>query len=266
MTGNNYNKQSGQILLIMIMLVGVLLTVVLSVTFTSRTETQLTKLEEENQKALAAAEAGIEAALKQGISGTVAIESLGLGGGFTGTATISQTTGSAFVTPLLQKDQEYTVYLSVPSGPPENPDFSSLSSQYNNSMLTLCSTSDSFALEVTFIKVGGGLARYAINPRGSEMIVGGTASNDNGSCPQGETFPYKHQLSQAQVGANNLLLVIRIVGQGSGVKVGVQGGVNLPLQGKTIVSEASSPTGVKKRVQLFQSYPQIPSDFFVTSF
>ena len=68
-------NQKGQILLITIMLVATVLTVVLAVTFKSTSETQITKLEEQSQKALTAAEAGIEAALQQE-SGSVSIGSL----------------------------------------------------------------------------------------------------------------------------------------------------------------------------------------------
>src|SRR3989344_5924041 len=107
------NKQQGQILLISIMLVATLLTVVLAVTFKSTTETQLTKLEEESQKALSAAEAGVEAALQQG-SGSVTIGtgSLSSLSGFSGEATVGSITDTNFVSPLLQKDQQYTFYLS----------------------------------------------------------------------------------------------------------------------------------------------------------
>ena len=46
------NNQSGQILLIVIMLLAVTLTVTLAVSFRSTTDTQLTKLEEESQNLL----------------------------------------------------------------------------------------------------------------------------------------------------------------------------------------------------------------------
>ena len=57
-------SQKGQILLITVMLLATVMTIVLSVSFKSVTDTQVTKLEEESQKALAAAESAIEVALK----------------------------------------------------------------------------------------------------------------------------------------------------------------------------------------------------------
>ena len=106
-------NQKGQILLITIMLVATVLTVVLAVTFKSTSETQITKLEEQSQKALTAAEAGIEAALQQE-SGSVSIGSLPgfSGSGFSGQASVESITDSKFVSPLLLRDQQYTFYLA----------------------------------------------------------------------------------------------------------------------------------------------------------
>jgi hypothetical protein len=40
----------------------------------------------------------------------------------------------------------------------------------------------------------------------------------------------------------------------------------VPFAGRVITSEAKTSTGVTKKIELFQSNPQIPSDFFVTAF
>ena len=260
-------NQRGQILLIMVLLLATATTVVLSLSFKSTTETQITKLEEESKKALAAAEAGIEAALKQG-----AIANIGSLPGmsdFTGSARIETTSTNYFITPLLQKDEQYTFYLSSP-GPnaPRQTDFNNLISQYNNTALTICSTSNSVALELTLIKATSPptTRRFSINPPTTTIIQNANSANQLGTCPSGENFSYKHQLSATDIGTNNLLLIVRII-NGTG-KVGFTAPptINLPLQGKTIFSEAKSKTGVTKKVLLFQSYPQIPADFFVTSF
>ena len=52
--GNKNEK--GQVLLITIMLLAAAVTVVMTIAFNSTTETQITKLEEDSQKALSAAE------------------------------------------------------------------------------------------------------------------------------------------------------------------------------------------------------------------
>ena len=57
------------------MLFAAAVTVVMTIAFNSTTETQITKLEEDSQKAMAAAEAALEAAIQQK-SGTVALNTL----------------------------------------------------------------------------------------------------------------------------------------------------------------------------------------------
>jgi hypothetical protein len=267
MIGNSYNnitQKKGQVLLITVMLLSTVLTIFTAIAFRSTTETQITKIEEESQKALAAAEAAIEVALKQG-NVSIANDLPNFQNfNITGQATVDIIQSNEFVTPLLQKDEQYTLYLSNPGGTVDNPNFSVLNTYYNNQALTICSTSPTVALEITLIKSNNSVTRFAINPPGSTIIENGQTANNNGVCPNTESFSYKHQLSSSDIGSNNLLLIVRAI-NGS-VKIGFRGSSNLPLQGKTITSTATSSIGVTKKVVLFQSYPQIPSDFFVTSF
>ncbi len=243
-------KKRGQVLLITVMLLATALTVILSVSFKSTTDTQLTKLEEESQKALAAAEAGIEAALKQG---TIAnIGSLPGLGDFTGSASIETTTTNSFITPLLLKDEQYTFYLANYTSPNNF-------SNYWSGNLTICF--GNVALEITLIKSDNTLTRYAVNPSNSSIINNGvSASSGSNNCPESS---FSNNYSLASI-SNTKLMIARVIG--GQTKIGIKGSSVLPLQGKTIVSEAKSKTGVTKKVILFQSYPQIPANFFVTSF
>ena len=86
--------ERGQVLLITIMLLAAAVTVVMTIAFNSTTETQITKLEEDSQKAMAAAEAALEAAIQQK-SGTVALSSLPAftGSNITGQANVVETGG-----------------------------------------------------------------------------------------------------------------------------------------------------------------------------
>lgn len=258
--------ESGQVLLIAVMMTAVLMTVVFSAAFVSRTDTQISKLEEENQRTLAAAEAGIEASLRSGANtdiGTIIQQ------GFEGTATVTSVESPSFISPFIKKDDQYTFYLSTPVGAPANPNFGSWTTpEYNNKALTVCSTSSSFAMSLTLLKSNYTVKRYIINPPSPVISGSGTLPGTSTvtSCPSGETFTYSRQLTNIEVGTNNLLLFIRLVGSGKGAKIGIKGTDNLPFQGRTVVSEAKSPSGVTKIVRLFQSYPQIPAEFFVTSF
>lgn len=260
------NNQQGQVLLIIIMLMAVALTIVTAVTFKSTTETQTTKLEEEAQKSLAAAEAGVEAGLKRG--SIADISTLNLGTGVSGSVTVATVRLTEFTTPLLQQDSQYTFYLSTPGGTVDDPDFTTLTSPfYNNKSMTVCfGTGVASAVELTFVKSDYSVVRYVINPSGSAIVDSGTTANGGGSCPSGTSFTSQHNLTSAEVSSNNYLLIIRTLGGGG--KIGLKSATsadNFPIQGRTVTSEAGY-MGISKRVELFQSYPQIPAEFFVTSF
>lgn len=261
MIGNNSNNQKGQVLLITVMLLSTVISIVIATSFHSTTEIQITKLEEEERRAFSAAEAAVEKALKEGQ--VTDIGSLPGLTGFSGSATIEQIPSPNFITPLLQKDEQYNLYLSTPQEiAPGNFNFNQLTPYYNNLPLTICLTNANIGLEITLIKNSSPfVVRYVIN---NNIVINAIPFNNNGTCPSGETFVARHQLNSSEIGSNNLLLIIRIIGDSS--KVGFRGSANLPAQGKTIRSEVTSPGGSTKKIVLFQSYPQIPSEFFITSF
>lgn len=253
------NPRAGQILLITIMLVATLLTVVLAVTFKSTTETQLTKLEEESQKALAAAEAGIEAALQQDIGNSVPIASLPnmSENGFTGDAVVGTIADIKFVSPLLQKDQQYTFYLS---------DYPGFANPLVNVPLGIYFMTEGTCptLEITLLSATNTIERRTADP--CDQIEPST--DDLPSVES--TYPiggYNFNYLTDNITANNhTVLIVRTLFAPSRIALERMDGDNLPVQGKFITSEAKSASGVSKKVQLFQSFPQIPAEFFVTSF
>lgn len=253
--------ESGQVLLIAIMLMAVTLTIVLSITFTSRTDTQLTKLEEESQKALNAAEAGIEAALKN--AGNVTI---GEGGilsqtEYEGQATIATTyEKTTFAAPIVQKDEQYTLYMGT-YDKDANTVGASLAEDVNVCFGSPNQTTKT-AIEVTLVKGSGPytLKRYVGDP---DSRVSGTLSTVS-NCSN-TAFRSQITIPAADIGTTTKVMIVRVLFNSS--KIFFSRSSAFPLQGKYITSEAtSSKTGVSKRIELFQSYPQIPSDFFVTGF
>jgi hypothetical protein len=249
MSGNNYNK--GQVLLITVMLLATALTIALSVAFTSKTETQITKLEEESQKALAAAEAGIEALLKSS-SNTIDISSLGIG--FSGAASIDVSYDKkTFITPILQKDEQYTFYLS---------DYPGLNNLWSGTLTIYFKTESGCpAIEIARFDVDDSITRDLVDPCGNitNSATGGLTAVAGGSL-EGESFSYKIPLSVS----NQKLLLVRILSSAS--KIGFEGSSNLKLQGKYVTSTATSEGGSTKKVELFQSYPQIPTEFIIPTF
>ncbi len=265
MTGKNYNNtQKGQVLLITVMLLATVITVVMTVAFNTTTETQISILEQESQRALSAAEAGLEAALKNSPGTAVSLGSLvGLESGITGTAEVLNTTSQTFVSPLLQKDETYTFYLS---------DFSTANgvnsfTNYFSGNVTLyfqgscADDGQGVVLEIVRVKDDNSITRYLTDPC-SYMASSSLAASANAVPVGGVSFGYK--TSAVPITGDTRLFMVRALFNST--QLALQGSSNLPLQGKTVVSEARTAGGVAKRIQLFQSYPQIPTDFFVTGF
>lgn len=276
MKNNTHNRRkekarSGQTLLLMVMLIAVAITIVLTLAFKSTNQTQVTKLEEESQKGLAAAEAGVEQALStRQVSGNI---NIGFSG-FTGIASVSTSSpGNTFVSPLLTSDQQYTFYLAdynessaiqpTPTPPFNNPYNGTLVIYYGSSAsLQGC---DSFALEITVIFADNSIRRYVADTgnRFGVTNAGDIGQTYNGPQIGGVDFNCSTStISPISIPGNANLLLIRSFF--TPTKIAVVGSASLKSQGKTITSTVNSATGATKKVRLFQSYPQIPTDFFVT--
>jgi len=250
--------QKGQILLITVMLLATVMTVVLSVSFKSVTETQVTKLEEESQKALAAAESAIEVALKENQNVTIGADSLSSITGFTGNATIETTTSNKFTSPTITKDGSYTFYLGE-----YNVDTKIIEASIAQD-ITLCFQSGTTnpAIEITLVK-SSGVKKYVIDDPSSSRI---TNALDASTIPCSNGYVFSYPVSGTDIGVDGKFLLVRVLY--APTKLFFYRDLNLPLQGRTITSEAksSTSTGVSKKVVLFQSYPQIPAEFFTTTF
>ena len=283
MNGGSYNKsmkilkkQDGQILLIVVMLFALALTIVMSVSFKSITESQITKLEEESQKALAAAEAGIESALKSSLTGVQSFDALGipsLEGIQAGNVTIASLQSTNFVTPVIEANDTYTFYMT--DYDTETGIFSGASYGGNLNIYYGNNSGDCsrIALEFTFIS---GASPYTITrylaDTGSPGLVSVASSSDKVGIALGAanktvdpTVSFWCAIPAISKPLDSKLLLVRVLGKGT--RIGFNGGgTNLNLQGKTITSEAQSTAGVKKKIYFFQSYPQIPANLYTTTF
>jgi hypothetical protein len=254
---NHKKTTSGQVLLIVILISLVLLTIGLSITQQNIDETRLTKLEEENKKALSAAEAGIEALLRD-TTGTTSI-AIGEGTsilsdaeGVQGKAVLQEGLSNILTTSLLRKDDTLTAYL-IPQDQIGTSNTNSSGFTIAHDLSTCSSNPDhKFALELTFLNGSdsGSISTTRYFDCGS--VITGSDLWDN-------TTP-----------ASQALLIHLVTPSSSfpGVRLTLNRAVgdNWPLQGKTIVSSVTTNTGVVKTIQLFQSYPQIPGDFQMTKF
>ncbi len=259
-------NQKGQVLLLTMMLVATVLTVFLSMSFKSTTETQVTKLEEESQKALAAAEAGIEAALKEG-NVTIGQGTLSSLSGFSGSAICSEEYDKTyFISPLIQKDEQYTFYLAK-----YDTSTHSFSDYYSNDITLYYGSQTScndIGLEITLLYYDDATSKNKVIRwiADSSNMFGPDTSDISGST--GDDLGGVHfDCSTSAIDISSVtkpkLLIVRSFG--AATQVGFSGSSALKPQGKICDANATSST-VTKKLYLLQSYPQIPAEFFVTSF
>ena len=255
-------QYKGQILLITVMLLATVMTIVLSVSFKSVTDTQVTKLEEESQKALAAAESAIEVALKDNATATIGSGSLTSITGFSGRATIESLAETTFTTSIIPKDGSYTFYLGE-----YHLDTKAIDAPLNSQNITVCFTGTTKpAIEITLIKTSG-VKKYVVDPDHDQSgrIVNALASS---SCTPNSNYSFSTTIPSADIDANSKFLLVRVLYASTKLLFHGDSSLNLPIQGRTVSSQATSSTstGVSKKIVLFQSYPQIPAEFFTTAF
>ena len=243
--------KKGQILLIIVMVLATIMTVVLAITFKSSNEAKTAKLEQENQKALAAAEAAVEAALQSNNNVTIGeglLESLT---GITGSATVQDLITNVFTTSAIAKDAAYTFYLS--DYDPETKTFTGTSRDED---VTVCfdSATPNPAIEITLLKTDS-VKKYVIDP--STRITNAYASQ--GVCSANADFDYSYIIPGADISTDSKILYVRVMYGAS--KLIFSRTSDFPIQGRIANSEVVTDTGVSKKVTLFQTYPQIPAEF-----
>lgn len=263
----NKSKEAGQILLVTILVMATIITVVFTVAFSSRTNTQSTKLEEESQKALAAAEASIHVALKKKQSNTFSGsgELSSFSSSFSGGATIGAGSASTtFASPSIEKDGQYTFYLGAyTAGPP--PTFGISAAE--DIRICFGTTGTVPALDIAIIKANAPkIRRYAVDPStriGSGVSTGTAGCSGN---PTAQTYAYSDVIRGDEIGTDARLLIVKTLFSSTQLLfVRASGSTPFPSQGSIIQSSATSSTsGVTKKIQLFQSHPQIPVEFFST--
>lgn len=276
------NHKAGQSLLVLVMVIAVLMTIVASASYRLTVETQSTKLQEESIRALAAADSGIERGLKlannAGASSVQTFANMNLQlAGVDSTKSrvlITQVSSTSFVSQDVVKDEQYVFYLT------NYPDFTTFYngtiSMYfgSNSVSCTASPRTAPALELTLIygQNTDQVAKYVLEPCTTGSIVSGTGKVQplaQSRTISGQSFSYHTEssplnISNSGIFRNPKMLIVRVLF--AGTKLGFSSSTVLPAQGRTIRSEAVVYSGPSKIIEVFQSFPQIPADFFVTSF
>ena len=245
----------GQISLIIVMLIATVMTVVLAISFNSVVDTQSAKLEQESQKALSVAESAVGVALKNkqtAILGSGGSPELANITDFAGSATIQSNPQKTFTSPNVAKDDAFTFYLG---------NYDPTTQQIGPSVaedLRVCLKTATInpALEITLVKTSG-IKKYVLDPSGR---IANASLGTVDACGIYVTVP------GTDIQLDGQFLVVRVFYAATPL-VFSRNINNLPVQGTTVSSQVTSTSsGVSKKITLFQSYPQIPTEFFATSF
>lgn len=260
-------NQKGQALLIIVLVMVVALTVGLSLASRTITNIRNTREQASSQKALSAAEAGIEQAIKSGAN---------VGGSFSGNTTYTTTVGQVLGTsPFLvnggglinKNDASYiwvTPYSSVPANLWQNPWSGNLSIYWGASSQSCANPSNMpAALEVSVISgsvAAPTMKRYVYDPcvarRGANNFSPPTSSTPITPAGTNTTFTYTGTMALT----NGLLVRVNPLYANS--VIGAAGSIALPQQGITLISTGTSDSNTKRKVSVFQGYPEVPAEFF----
>lgn len=263
------HRQSGQILLISLLVISIAATVVLAIIGRTTTDVAMTNQLAESSKAFSAAEAGIEQALKTGLNSGLQT----LSSGTTYQATINNIGGATGIYQYpgtLSPDQEATIWLV-------NHDSNGTLNEvptYVFPSIDVCWTGGGVTTPAItvgiFYKTSGGLyevARGAYDPDPTRISTNhfSTPTQVGTGCGDGSTT-YKQTLTFANFvpainPAVSTLLALRIQPVYASTSIVINSSQTLPLQGTRIDSRGTTGAGVTRTVVVFQQYRAAASIF-----
>jgi hypothetical protein len=278
------SNNSGQALLIIVLVMVVALTVGLAIATRTIINLRNTSDQAGSQKALAAAEAGIEQALKNNTAPGETINnsftSTGTSNNTSFTTTVSAESGASKF--LLNSGQEIAqnnaTYIWVT---PYDSNPANSFTQTWSGRITLywggdgtCLSSGIAALEVAVIygpvgcsgaacKASPMLKRYALDPCSSSTRGGNyftAVTNPDTSTFPGTNIAYSYQIDLSAVPV--LLIRVNPVYASTVIGVSGAGGAALPDQGKLIISTGTSGKNITRKITVFEGYPEVPAEFF----
>ena len=267
----NINNQKGQALLIVVLVMVVALTVGLSIASKSITSFRTSTDTASSQKALSAAEAGIEQALKSNTS--IPITSISQDTKYS--TDVSSVQGTTFLlngsNPLLQSsgvDLWLTPYSSDSAKLYQNPypSSGSFTVYWGDSKEDSSGTCKNAALEVVVIagtKTSPVISRYAFDPCSARQTGNHFVSPGGQATVAGRTFYYQATIPVGDGGvAGGGGLIARVIPLYMSAIMGINGTNNFPSQGSLITAIGSSGT-TERRVNVFQGHPELPAEYYL---
>lgn len=258
-------NQKGQSLLIVVLVMIIALTVGLALISRTLTSVKTSTEEASSQKALGAAEAGIEQSLKS----NTPINQTSFGSDSKFETSISPVSGRSFMVNggnVVQRDDDVDVWMSDYSTESAKLYLNPISSNVSVSFGTATNACDNPAIEIDVIsgsKTAPIQNSYAYDPCVSRRAANRfsapeAGSGDNFTDPSGNTISFSHKTPTISV-TNGLFM--RIVPIYKSSKIGVSSSNSLPSQGSIVNSIGTSGT-TKRSIVVFQGFPKIPAEFF----
>lgn len=273
--------QSGEIIVVILLVMAVGLTIGLSVAGRSLTDVRLSTQIDESNRAFSAAEAGIENVLNQGLYGAATGATSGTVGGSSYDVTVGTLGGSTsiFTFPTAIEDGDtQTVWLV-----PHDANGIVETATYTQNTIDICwkkeNSSDPVpALEasVLFKDVSSNtykIMRGAFDPDTSRRSSNGFDNVSSGSTCSGNGYDYYKQINFNSLASgiggislsSDILIALRLRPVYTRAKIAVVpaggAGGSLPEQGKNISSTGKTGSGVTRRWNVVQTY-SAPTDLF----
>lgn len=263
------NNQSGQILLVVVLLITVVITVGLSVATRSIINVRLASQEDQSQRAFSAAEAGLE----QSLLSNAVIQNATFSNSASYSTNISSVKGTDFLLnngKLVLKDEGTDIWLSQYSSTPAQ----NYANQWNGTLTIywgssgdVCNTSENVntmaALEVITItgtKANPVATHYAFDPCAARRASNKFSGTNPGGTINGTTFSNSAQIALVGNG-----LVARVVPLYANTYLGIRGSSALPDQG-TVITSTGSVGDVQRKVTVLKENPKLPTEIFSYTF
>lgn len=261
--------QSGQVLLITLLVLSVATTIVLSVIGRATTDVAITNQIAQSQRAFSAAEAGIEEILRTG-SVPVGVQTLAPGVSYSvAKADIGGASGVYQYPTKTPAGSSETLWLVA-----HNPNGSLLETPtYTAATIDVCwsaETTTPAALFSVFYKSAGSynVARAAFDPNATRAATNKLSAPQvlSGGCGSQSGTTYKQTIAFASFSpainpVNDTLLALRLTPIYGETKFAVSTSIALPLQGSRVESAGSTDTGTSRKIIVYQQY-RAPAGIF----
>ena len=257
------SRQSGQMVLVALLVLTIALTIALSVIGRTTTDVIITSDLEESARAFNAAEAGIEQALKSGTGGAAVLSS-----GSSYATTVSAVGGAVGVYQFSQKtlrDVTETLWLvshNADGTLAETP-------TYTDASVDLCwsseSTTPGLVVSVLYKQSGNyRVAKAAYDPDATRRATNNFSAPTAASGGCGNASMYQARLTFSDLGitpAVDTLLMVRVRPVYSETQLASEASQVLPLQGSRVESVGATGAGITRKVMVYRTYRSAASVF-----